>query len=67
MAGDRIIAAPSSVVMIHSAWTVAAGDADQFEQAAQELRTVDASIARIYADRTGQPLAKASSAVRMVG
>jgi ATP-dependent Clp protease protease subunit len=58
MAGDKIIAAPSSIVMIHSAWTVAAGNADQFEQAAREMRTVDQSIAGIYAARTGQSLEK---------
>jgi len=56
MAGRRIVAEPSAIIMIHQAWTVVAGNADDMEQAAMELRTVDDAIIGIYAARTGQSL-----------
>lgn len=37
---------------------MAVGNADEFEAAARELRTVDKAIASIYVARTGQPLEK---------
>src|SRR5947207_2942090 len=41
MAGDRIVAAPSSTLMIHRAWTVAAGNGPELAKAAKELEAID--------------------------
>jgi ATP-dependent protease ClpP protease subunit len=40
--------------LIHNAWTVTQGDADDHEKAAQTLRDCEAEAARFYAARTGQ-------------
>jgi len=56
MAGDRIVAAPSSTVMIHRAYTVVGGNAPDFAKAAQDLEAIDETIARIFVTRTGQPI-----------
>jgi ATP-dependent Clp protease, protease subunit len=58
MAGRRRIAESSGIVMVHQAWTIAAGNASDFEQAAKELRTVDDAIVGIFVARTGQPADK---------
>jgi len=56
MAGDTIIAEPSATIMVHRAWTVQAGNADDMRAAAEALQTVDDAIVGIYAGRTGQSL-----------
>jgi len=56
MAGDKIIAEPSATIMIHSAWMVQAGNADDMEGAAEALRMVDSAIIGIYSTRTGHSL-----------
>jgi len=40
--------------LIHNAWTITQGDADDHEKAAQTLRDCEAEAARFYASRTGQ-------------
>jgi ATP-dependent protease ClpP protease subunit len=40
--------------LIHNAWTVTQGDADDHEKAAQTLRDCESEAARFYAARTGQ-------------
>lgn len=58
MAGDVITTAPYATWMIHNAWTVAAGGADDFRKLGDLLDDQNSDIAGIYAARTGQPLDK---------
>ncbi|MFV2067955.1 MAG: head maturation protease, ClpP-related [Pirellulales bacterium] len=58
MAGDTIEMAPSSSLMVHNAWTIAVGDADELDQAAAQLRRVSTQIANVYATRRGVPISK---------
>jgi ATP-dependent Clp protease protease subunit len=53
MAGDTIAVAESGFFMIHNARMVAAGTAEDFEAAAEFLRTVNRTIADTYMARTG--------------
>jgi ATP-dependent protease ClpP protease subunit len=53
MAGDTIEIAESGFFMIHNARMVAAGTADDFDAAANFLRTVNRTIADTYTARTG--------------
>lgn len=57
MAGDHITTAPYATWMIHNAWTVAAGGAEDFRKLADLLDDQNGDIAGIYAARTGQDLA----------
>lgn len=61
MAGDRIEIADSAFVMIHNAWTIALGSSADFAEIAKTLGKIDASLARVYADRTGIDLADIKS------
>lgn len=54
MAGDEILIGKGSFVMIHKAWTIAMGNANDFLDTASLLEKVDGTIAQTYADRTGQ-------------
>ena len=54
MAGDRIVMAPGSEMMIHNAHTVAVGDADKLRKVADRLEQANANIRGIYAARTRQ-------------
>jgi ATP-dependent Clp endopeptidase proteolytic subunit ClpP len=56
MAGDKITISEGGFVMIHNARGGVMGQAEDFEAAAQILRTMNATIRKKYADRTGQPL-----------
>jgi len=56
MAGDEIEAAGNAQLMIHSAWTVAAGNAVQMREVADVLEKIDGQLADTYAARSGQPL-----------
>lgn len=52
MAGDEIIIGESAQMMIHEAWTIAAGHADDFAAKAEELRRTSGQIADLYVART---------------
>lgn len=54
MAGDTISMGSGAMMMIHNAWTITAGNADELTKEASTLRAIDASIAKVYVDRTGQ-------------
>lgn len=58
MGAHRIEMARNAQIMIHNAWAVTAGGAEEMEAAAELLRNVNAASADVYARRTGQPLAK---------
>lgn len=53
MAGDHIEMPVTAEMMIHNAWTISIGNADDMEEAAQWLRHVDNTIVNVYQERTG--------------
>lgn len=54
MVGDEITIAENAMIMIHNAWTIAIGNADDMQQTAETLRKFDGVLIDIYAARTGQ-------------
>jgi ATP-dependent Clp protease protease subunit len=50
---DRAVIAPGGFVMIHNAWTIALGSADDFRATADLLDKIDASAAAQYAAKAG--------------
>jgi ATP-dependent Clp protease protease subunit len=50
IAGDKIEMAKGARMMIHKAWTIAAGNADEFMKQAATLEGIDATLAESYAD-----------------
>lgn len=53
IAGKSVIAAPGSFVMIHKAWTLAIGNADDLRAGATLLEKIDGTIAESYAAKAG--------------
>lgn len=53
MAGDEVLMGTGSVMMIHNAWGLVIGNRHDFADAASVFETFDASMAAIYAARTG--------------
>jgi ATP-dependent protease ClpP protease subunit len=53
-AGDRVVMGPHSEMMIHDAWGVSAGNADDMREMAELLDRVSLSIAEVYSSRTGR-------------
>ncbi len=58
MAGKEIHIAEAGFVMIHDAWTMAMGNADELRKTAARLEAVSEQIAAIYQRRTGMDMAK---------
>lgn len=56
MAADETVIAKGGMLMIHKAWTIAFGNADDMRQQAGLLDKIDGSIAADYVDKTGQDL-----------
>lgn len=54
MAADEVRMAPGSFLMIHKAWTMAFGNADDLRKESDLLDQIDASLVKTYAARTGQ-------------
>src|SRR5205085_1103108 len=54
MAGDHIEIAQNSFLMIHNAWTIAMGNADDLLNTVEVLQKIDDAIVNMYAARTGQ-------------
>ena len=54
MAGDKIIMPSNAMMMIHDAWTIAAGSASQFRKLADDMDKVDESIISTYVNKTGK-------------
>jgi ATP-dependent protease ClpP protease subunit len=57
MAGDEVVMEPAGTLMIHDAFTVLAGNADDLRTEADLLDKLSDTIAGIYAERSGRPLA----------
>lgn len=53
MAADRIVIAPHARMMIHEAWSMQAGNAEDFAKMAERLEATSQNIASIYAERGG--------------
>lgn len=53
MAGDRVVMAPGSMIMIHRAWGIAVGNTHDFADSAALFQTFDSAMADVYAGRTG--------------
>lgn len=54
MAGDHIQMGAGTFLMVHGAWTIAEGNAQEMRNTANLLDKIDGSIADILAKRTGQ-------------
>lgn len=54
MAANEIHMAPGSFLMIHKAWTLMYGNADDLRKEADLLDQIDGSLAKTYAKRSGQ-------------
>ena len=63
LAADEIRIADGAFVMIHEAWTVAFGTADDFRKTAGLLDKMNAAIANDYAKKTGKPVASIAAAM----
>jgi len=53
MAGDKVVMAPGSMIMIHRAWGIAVGNTHDFADSAALFQTFDSAMADVYAGRTG--------------
>lgn len=53
MAADEIVMASGAMVMIHNAWTMAYGNANDLMQTADLLDKIDSTLVDTYAARTG--------------
>lgn len=58
MAGEEIIIAEAGSIMIHNAWTIAAGNEDELRAQADQLGATSQQLAEIYAARTKNGLPK---------
>lgn len=56
MAGDRIEIGKAAAVMIHNAWVMAVGNRFDLADVVTWLAAFDATLAQVYADRTGEAL-----------
>ncbi|WP_195264549.1 head maturation protease, ClpP-related [Clostridium sp. 1001275B_160808_H3] len=56
MAGDKIIMPSNAMMMIHNAWTYAAGNSNELRKLADDLDKVNASIRQTYLDKAGEKL-----------
>lgn len=54
MAGDKIVMPKNSMMMIHRAWTIGIGNANDMRKLADDLDKVDSSIVSVYTDKTGK-------------
>ena len=56
MAADKIVMNPTSLMMIHRAWTVAAGNAEELRKMADDLEVIDKSIESAYMNKAGEKM-----------
>ncbi len=54
MAADSIQMAPGAFLMIHKAWVITAGNADEMHKMGNLLEQIDGSLVKTYAARSGQ-------------
>ena len=51
--GERVVIRPNAEVMIHKAWAMLSGNADDIDKMRADLARQDVKLAKIYADRAG--------------
>lgn len=51
MAGDEIKMSPSSMMMVHKAWSFAVGNADDFRKLAEDMDKIDSAVFEAYKPR----------------
>jgi ATP-dependent Clp protease, protease subunit len=56
MAGDEVAIAENAFLMIHNAWSLTIGNADDHAETSDLLGQIDHSLASTYAKRTGQDI-----------
>ncbi|RYF07353.1 MAG: Clp protease ClpP [Comamonadaceae bacterium] len=61
MAGDEILMGDGAFLMVHNAWAVAVGNRHDMRDAADRLEPFDASMASVYAARSGISTAEAAA------
>lgn len=64
VAADRCVMASGAFMMIHKAWTIALGNADDFLQTAGLLEKVDGSLADTYAAKSGAEASEIAELMR---
>lgn len=60
MAGDEIQIGQASFLMVHNAWTIAIGNRHDMSSLVGTLESFDASMAKVYASRSGVSVADVS-------
>lgn len=58
LAGDQVLMGTGSFLMIHNAWGIAIGDANDLREMAETLEKINGSIVGVYAERTGESESK---------
>ena len=53
MAGDSIVMGKGAMMMIHNAWSIAIGNAQDMRKVADLLSKIDGTLVQTYADRAG--------------
>lgn len=53
MAGEEVVMGEASQLMIHNSWTIASGNANDFEAVIQRLNDIDQQLVSVYAKKTG--------------
>lgn len=54
MAADKVIMPKNAMMMIHKAWTIAAGNSDDFRKMADDMDKIDESIISTYESKTNK-------------
>jgi ATP-dependent protease ClpP protease subunit len=54
MAGSKVVCAPQATTMIHRAWSLGMGNAEELRSVADILQLEDQNIASMYAEKTGK-------------
>ena len=65
LAGDDVVMRPASELMIHEAWTAAAGPAADMRKVADELDRLNGLVAGVYAEKAGTPVDMWREAMRI--
>jgi ATP-dependent Clp endopeptidase proteolytic subunit ClpP len=53
MGGDKVVMNKNSTMMVHNAWDIVAGNADELQKAADTLRSFSSNLASVYAEKAG--------------
>lgn len=65
LSADEVIVSPSAMMMIHNAWTYAAGNAIELREMADSLEKLDETITGIYTRKTGMSAEEVAAMMRV--